>query len=172
LVLGYNYLRGIGDDVDLTPDSGGGGGGGAGVGNGSGSDPISVRLDQPFTVGDARITVLEGSYSRGTNEFLMPSAGHVYVAFEVRIEAVSGDVFASVGDWTAATDDGRQGDYAIAGNDDWDPELGFDDIDQGNEVQGWIVFEVPEPDTGVVLTYEESIFSSGPDAVLRLACCD
>jgi hypothetical protein len=76
------------------------------------------------------------------------------------------------GDWSVAADGSQQGSWTLVIYDDWEPLLAFEELAEGNTITGWITFEVPEPDTFVELTYEESIFSSGPDLILRVSCCD
>jgi hypothetical protein len=162
-----NRNPGGGNGAGADPSTGGNGGGAGG-----GGGPTVAELNSPVTVGDVRVTITDAKFSRSINQFQEPAAGHVFVAFEVKVEAVSGDTFVNSGDWSVAADGSQQGSWTLVIYDDWEPLLAFEELAEGNTITGWITFEVPEPDTFVELTYEESIFSSGPDLILRVSCCD
>lgn len=135
------------------------------------SGPRTATIGTPILVDGLEITVEDAKYAEGF-QYQDPAAGHVFVGYEVRLRAVDGDHLVTSADFTASADGRRQGRSTIVVADDWEPTLNFEDLKEGNEISGWVVFEVPEPDEYIALSYESSVFSDGPDVVLRTRCCN
>ncbi|MEP7227249.1 MAG: DUF4352 domain-containing protein [Gemmatimonadales bacterium] len=149
-----------------------GGAGASDEAGGVGGDnaPKVIGLGTPVVVDGLQITVQDVKYSRGF-EFQEPAAGYVFVAYKVSTRAVDGDQLVSSSTFTTSADGSRQGRSTIVITDQWEPLLSFEDLKQGNTIGGWIVFEVPNPDEYVELTYEASVFSDQPAFILRTRCC-
>jgi hypothetical protein len=130
----------------------------------------TATIGQAVTVEGLEITVLKAEFSRGL-EFQKPAAGYVYVAFRIRVKAVSETQFVSSTDWTALADGTRQGQSAFVVNDAWTPSFPFDELRQGASAEGWVEFEVPTPTSFVRLIYEPSFFSDEVKLSIDTTCC-
>lgn len=135
-----------------------------------GEGPAQYAIGEPAVVDGLQVTVLESSYSRG-EQFQKPADGSVYVAYKIEVKALEGDQFISTSSFTVATDDGKQGQFAIVMNDEWEPSLVLDEVKEGNSLTGWMTFEVPEPAANVVLSFTANMFSDTVDATWVMACC-
>lgn len=132
--------------------------------------PASYEIGTPATVDGLQITILEASYWRG-GQFQEPASGSVFVAYKVEVKALDGDKFVSSSDFSVATDDGKQGQFAIVIKDEWEPSLVLNEVKEGNSLTGWMSFEVPEPAKAIVLSYTSNMFSDEVDATWSMACC-
>lgn len=120
---------------------------------------VTARLNEPATIEGVTITIKKVETSEGS-EFFKPAAGHVYVGYLINYKAGPEEQFVSSGDWTALSDGTKQGQWTIAGVEGWEPTLPFDQLRPNAETEGWVAFEVPEPQDFVRLEFSPSFFSS------------
>lgn len=132
----------------------------AGANNNDGDGgAVTARLNQPVTVEGVTITIKKAETSAGT-EFIKPAAGQIYIGYLINYKADDEEQLVNSSDWTALSDGTKQGQWTVAGNEDWQPLLSFDQLRPNAETEGWVVFEVPEPQEFVRLEFDPSFFSS------------
>lgn len=137
------------------------------VGTNDGSSSQNTSNKEVFSVGDIiaydnkEITVVSVTRNYNTgNQFLHPDEGKEFIKVSVKIENKSNDKI-SYGTWDWEIQDSDGDIKSVAGIQyATDGALGSGDLAAGGKKSGDLYFEVPAGDTGLVLHYKSSFWSS------------
>lgn len=116
------------------------------------------QVGEPATINGAEITVLKVEKSKGT-EFDKPKSGMEFVIVTVKIKNTGKDKLAyNPFYFKIQNSKGQITDIALS-TVNHDTALQSGDLAPGSEVEGSLIFEEPINDSGLILQYQDNIFS-------------